>query len=99
MFVTHWIALHVSNNEIIYFDSFGVEYVPKEILKKIIGHKNIRTKIFRIQANNSIRSGFFSIGFTDFMLIDKTLIDYTGLLSSYDFEKNDNIILSCFKNE
>ena len=22
---THWIALYVSNNEIIYFDSFGVE--------------------------------------------------------------------------
>ena len=28
---THWIALYVSNNEIIYFDSFGVEHVPKEI--------------------------------------------------------------------
>ena len=28
---THWIALYVSNNEIIYFDSFGVKHVPKEI--------------------------------------------------------------------
>ena len=28
---THWIALYVLNIEIIYFDSFGVEYVPKEI--------------------------------------------------------------------
>ena len=28
---THWIALYVFNIEIIYFDSFGVEHVPKEI--------------------------------------------------------------------
>ena len=28
---THWIALHVKSNEVIYFDSFGVEYIPKEI--------------------------------------------------------------------
>ena len=39
---THWIALYVKNNEVIYFDSFGVEHVPKEI-KKFIGHKNTKT--------------------------------------------------------
>ena len=33
---THWIALCVKNDEVIYFDSFGVEHVPKEI-KKFIG--------------------------------------------------------------
>ena len=38
---THCIALCVKNNEITYFDSFGVEHVPKEI-KKFIGHKNIK---------------------------------------------------------
>ena len=30
---THWIALYVKNNEIIYFDSFGVECIPKDILE------------------------------------------------------------------
>ena len=35
---THWVALYNSNIEIIYFDSFGVEHVPKGI-KKFIGHK------------------------------------------------------------
>ena len=50
---THWIALYVKDNEITYFDSFGVEHVPKEI-EKIIGLKNIKTNIFRIQADNSI---------------------------------------------
>ena len=42
---THWIALYVEDIEIIYFGSFGVEYVPKEI-KEFIGHKNIKTNIF-----------------------------------------------------
>ena len=28
---TYWIALYVKNNKVIYFDSFGVEYIPKEI--------------------------------------------------------------------
>ena len=34
---THWAALYVKNNGIIYFDSFGVEHIPKEIkiLKQI----------------------------------------------------------------
>ena len=27
---TLWIALHVNANNIVYFDSFGVEHIPKE---------------------------------------------------------------------
>ena len=95
---THWIDFYVKRFETIYFDSFGVEHVPKEI-KKFIGHKNIKTNIFRIQTNNSIMCGYFCIGFIDFMLAGKTLVDYTSLFSSYDFEKNDAIILSYYKNE
>ena len=26
---THWIALYVQNNNVTYFDSFGVEHIPK----------------------------------------------------------------------
>ena len=37
---THWIALYVNNKSATYFDSFGVEHIPKEI-KKFIGNKNI----------------------------------------------------------
>ena len=43
--------------------------------------------------------GYFCIGFINFMLAIKTLIDSTSLLLPYDFEKNDNIILFYFKNE
>ena len=28
---THWIALYIRNNDVIYFNSFGVEHIPKEI--------------------------------------------------------------------
>ena len=45
---THWIALYVNKNNIVYFDSFGVKHIPKEI-KKFIGNRNIITNIFRIQ--------------------------------------------------
>ena len=93
---THWIALYVKNNEVIYFDSSGVEHVPKEI-KRFIGHKNIKTNICRIQDYNSIMCGYFCILFIDFMFVGKSLIDYTYLFSPYDFKKNDEIIISFFK--
>ena len=32
---THWVALFVKTNEAIYFDSFGIEHIPKEINKFI----------------------------------------------------------------
>ena len=46
---THWIVLFVKTNEVIYFDSFGIEHIPKEI-NKFIGNKEIKAIIFRIQA-------------------------------------------------
>ena len=95
---TQCIALYNSNTEIIYFDSFGVEHVPKKN-KKFIRNKNIKTNIFRIQANNSIMCGYFCFGFTEFLLAGKTLIYYSSLLSPYDFEKNNNLTVSYFKNE
>ena len=93
---THWIALYVKNNEVIYFDSFGVEHVPKEI-KRFIGHKNTKANIFRTQADNSIMCGYFCIGFIDFMFAGRSLIDFTSLFSPYDFRKNEKIILDYYK--
>ena len=93
---THWIALHVNANNIRYFDSFGVEHTPKEI-KKFIGKENIIKNIYRIQAYNSIVCRCFYIGFIDFMLKGKSLLDYTNLFSPNDYEKNDKIILKYFQ--
>ena len=38
---THWIALYIQNNDVTYFDSFGVEHISKEI-RTFIGNKNIK---------------------------------------------------------
>ena len=82
----------------IYFNSFGVEHIPEKI-KNFIGNKNIKANIFRVQANDLVMRGYFCIRFIDFILAVKKLTDYTNLFSPHDFKKNDNIILSYFKNE
>ena len=71
---THWIALFCNKNEIVHFDSFCVEHIPKEIKEFIDRHsqnKNIIANIFRVKANNSVMCVYFCIGFIDFMLAGK----------------------------
>ena len=85
----------VKKNEIVYFGSFGVEHIPEEI-KKIVGNKNIKANIFCVQANNSVICGYFCIEFI--MLAGKKLTDYNNLFSPHDFDKNDQIMLSHFKD-
>ena len=91
---THWIALYVRNN-CIYFDSFGVEYIPNET-KQFIGNKDIISNIFKLQAYDSIMCGYFCLAFIDFMFAGKTLLQFTNLLSPHDFEKNDKIVGKMF---
>ena len=87
--------MYVKNNDITYFDSFGVEHIPKEI-KAFIKNRNIKTNIFRIQAYVSIMCGYFCIGFVNFMFKGKSFTEYTNLLSPNDFKRNDDIILNYF---
>ena len=91
----HWIALFCNKNTIIYFDSFGVEHIPKEI-KKFIENKSIKTNIFRVQENDSIMYGYFVLHLLILCLQVKT-----NLFSPHDLKKKkyDDIILSYFKNE
>ena len=42
--------------------------------------------------------GYSCIGFIDFMIAGKTLTDCTALFSLHDFDKDDQIILSYFKD-
>ena len=98
----HLIPLYVNGNktrssyDAIYFDSFGVEHIPKEI-KKFIRNKNKITNIYRIQAYDLIMCGYLCTGFIDFMLKGKSLRDYTNLFSPNDYENNDKIILKYFQ--
>ena len=83
---TYWIALYVNAKNGTYFDSFGVEHIPKEIKKSIkrsINKFTIVTNIFRIQAYDSV----VSIRFTDFMFKRKSLTNFTNLFLPNDFKK------------
>ena len=84
---THWIALSCNRRR------------NSEEIKEFIGNKNIIANIFRVQANSSVLCQYFCIGFIDFMLAGEKLTDFTNLFSPYDLKKNDNIILSYFKDE
>ena len=94
----HWVALFCNRSEMVYFDSFSVEHVPDDI-KEFIGNKNTIANIFRVQANNPVLCGYFSIELIDFMLADKKLTDFTKMFSPDDFKKNEDIIPSYFKDE
>ena len=85
----------MQNNNVTYFDSFGVKHILKEI-KTFINNKNIKTNIFRIQEYDSIICRYFCIRFIDFMLAGKTLTEFTNLFSPNNFKKNDDIILNYF---
>ena len=93
---THCIALYVNAKNLTYFDNFGVEHMPKEIRKCIV-NTNITTNIYRIQAYDSIMRGYCCIGFIDFMLKGKSLLEYTKLFSPNKYKKNEKIILKSFQ--
>ena len=104
---THWVYLFVkpkhttessSLERTIYFDSFGIEHIPKEI-NKFIGNSDIKSDIFRIQAYGSNMCEYFCIKLINYMLKGKTLSDYTNLFSPNDLRKNDRAIKRMFKNE
>ena len=59
----------------------------------------MESNIFRIQAYDSIKCGYFCIEFINYMLKGKTLLGYTNLVSPNDFKKNDQVIKRIFKNE
>ena len=93
---THWIALYVKNNEVVCFDSYGVEHIAEEI-KKFIGSKTVKLVIYRTQHFQSIICGYFSILFLEHMFKGKTINDFTNLFSPWDFKKNDEIVSRFFK--
>ena len=84
---THWVCLFVKPKYTVYFDSFGIEHIPKEINKFF--NNDIKSNIFRLQAYDSIMCGYFFAEFINYMLKAKTLLDYINLFSPNDFKKND----------
>ena len=91
--------MYVHNDDVTYFNSFGVEHILKEIKAFVNRSLSITTNISRIQAYDSIMCGYFCIGFIDFMLAGKILTEYTNLFSPNNLKKNDDIILKYFMSK
>ena len=92
------VLLFVARNTAIYFDSFGNEYIPQEVLNKI-KDKSITHNIFRIQDNDSIFSKFYCIAFVEYMFAGKTLLVNTNLFSPNDYKKNDKNLYKYFNDK
>ena len=89
---THCIVSFVNAKNVVHFESFGIEYISKE-MKKIYTNQKTMTSIYIIQACDSMICEYFYIGFNDCVLKGKSLIEYTSLLSPNNYENNNKVIL------
>ena len=79
---TNWASLFTDKNTAVYFDSFGIEYIPQKVLKS---KRQFTTHdIFRMQVDDCVMSGFFCIA-------GKMLLDYTYSFSPNDYKRNGKI--------
>ena len=78
---THWVSSFIVKNMHVYFDSFGIEHIPQEVLPKI-KDKPITHKIFRMRVDDSIMCQFYCITFIEYMLVGKFSLDSTNFIFS-----------------
>ena len=71
---THWVSLFINKNITVYFDSFGIEYTPQEVLNEI-RDKSITHNMVRIQDDKSIMCRFYWIAFIEYMLARKYILE------------------------
>ena len=92
------ISLFYDRKTAVYFESFGIKYIPLEVLKK--SDVNQLLKIYlEYKMMNLLCLGFYCIAFIEYILTRKSLLGYTNLFSPNDYKKNDNIIYKYFKNK
>ena len=84
---THWILMKFIDNKLIYFDSYGIPFIPNIIKRQ---YKKIITNIYRIQSIDSNECGKFCIMFIKSNIQNES--DYIKFLLQFHknkFEKND----------
>ena len=91
-------SLFIDKNTAVLFDSFGVKYIPEEVLSKM-KDKVIAHNIFRIRDDDSIICGFYCIAFIGYILVGKMLLDDTKLFFRNDNKKNDKIICKYIRDK
>ena len=80
------VAIYAKNDVATYFDSFGVEPLPKKI-QNFIGSQIFEANIYRMKVYDSIISGYFCYGSIDFMLNNDIQANFTNLFSPNIFKK------------
>ena len=90
------VSLFIDRNTASYFDSFGIEYIPQEVINKIRDN-SVTHNIFGIQGNDSVICVLCCIAFIECIFAGKTLLDYTDLFSPNENKKKDKIIYKCFR--
>ena len=91
-------SLFIDKNTAVFFDSFGVKYIPEQVLSKM-KDKVIAHNIFRIRDDDSIICGFYCIAFIGYILVGKMLLDDTKLFFRNDNKKNDKIICKYIRDK
>ena len=91
-------SLFIDKNTAVFFDSFGVKYIPEEVLSKM-KDKVIAHNIFRIRDDDSIICGFYCIAFIGYILVGKMLLDDTKLFFRNGNKKNDKIICKYIRDK
>ena len=83
---THSVSVFIDRYTVVYFDYFGIKYIPQEVFNKIKG-KSITHSILRVQDDDSIMCGFYWITLIENMIAENNLLDYTNLFSTNYYKK------------
>ena len=95
---SHYVAIRIRKDEVIYFDSYGLHCWNKDILEKIsqIGFAQITYCTKCVQSLFSNFCGFFCLAFL--LYTEKHSVeDFFNLFDMNNLEKNDNICINIIK--
>ena len=96
---THWVELHENGDNITYFDMFGVRLdIVQRKLKNSQATKYCNKYLYSRSKWFNVMYQYFCIGFIDFMLKRKSLLDYNNLFSPIKYENNEKIYWNTFDN-
>ena len=85
----HWVSLFINKNIAIYSDSLELNLYQKYQTKWKVNQ--LLTIYLEYKIMNLLFCVFYGITFIEYMLVVKTLLDYTNLFSPNDHKRNDKI--------
>ena len=90
---THFVAMYVSKNSVIYFDPFGLKCHTQSICLYLEMYKRkIIESLVTIQHPLSFHCGFYCIGFVFALDYNLSLSEYQNIFGSTNLDNNDNIV-------